>query len=104
MCWTRNKYHYSVRKAKRLAGKIEASNLLEADILGDVALMTEMKRVMGRKNSGQSVPEELDGKVTHDSILERFKECYKELYNSAGSEEAMDSIKHTLEQIIGQSA
>ena len=100
MCWTRNKFHYAVRKAKRLAANVKSRKLLEAAELGDVTLMNEMKRILGRKDNGQSVPESLDGKVTHDSILERFKECYEELYNSAGSDDAMTTIKAKLEDII----
>ena len=98
MCWTRNKYHYAVRRAKRLAGSMESRKLLEAAEAGDTALMAEMKRVLGRKDTGQAVPECLDDKVTHDTILERFKECYEELYNSAGSEDAMNVIKAKLEK------
>ena len=100
MCWARNKFHYAVRKAKRLAGNVQSRKLLEAAEMGDIALMAEMKRILGRKDTGQTVPESLDGKVTHDTILERFKECYEELYNSAGSENAMDIMKAKLEQIV----
>ena len=53
MCWTRNKFHYAVRKAKRLASTIESSKLLEAAESGDLALMSEMKRVLGRKETAQ---------------------------------------------------
>ena len=74
MCWTRNKFHYAVRKAKRLSVNIKSRKLIEAAELGDVNLMFEMKRIIGRKDKGQSVPESLEGKVTHDTILERFKE------------------------------
>ena len=38
--------------------------------------------------------------MTHDSILERFRECYEELYNSAGTEQAMDMIKAKLQNVI----
>ena len=38
--------------------------------------------------------------MTHDSILERFREYYEELYNSAGTEEAMDMIKAKLHSVI----
>ena len=102
MCWTRNKFHYAVRKAKRLAANIESRKLLEAAEVGDMTLMKEMKRILGRKDNGQSVPESLDRKVTHDSILERFKECYEELYNSAGSDDAMTNIKAKLENIVNE--
>ena len=103
MAWTRNKYHYAVRKAKRLADTIKARNLIEAAEEGNAALMEEMKKTLNKKVNGQSVPECLDGKVTHNDILERFKECYEELYNSAGSEDAMITIKLKLEQLIKES-
>ena len=100
MCWTRNKYHYAVRKAKRVASSIESRKLLEASEAGDIALMTEMKRVLGRKDTGQTVPDCLDGKVTHGDILQKFKECYEELYNSAESEDATALIKVKLENMV----
>ena len=76
MCWTRNKYHYSVRKAKKAANNMESNKLLEAADTGDAALFKEMKRIRDGRDIGQIVPDCLDGKVTHDTILERFKECY----------------------------
>ena len=77
MRWTRNKFHYAVRRAKRLAGSIQARKLVTAAEEGNLALMKEMRNTLGKKNQGQSVPESLDGKVTHDSILERFRDCYE---------------------------
>ena len=62
--------------------------------------MSEKKRILGNKDTGQTVPECLDGKVTHDTILERFKDCYEQLYNSAGSEDAMTTVKSKLENIV----
>ena len=62
-----------------MAGNVKSKNLLEAAEQGNLALMEEMRRTLGRKSQGQAVPEELDGKVTHDTILDRFRECYEEL-------------------------
>ena len=103
MTWTRNKSHYAVRRAKRMAESIKARNLLEAAEEGNAALMNEMKKSLNKKVVGQSVPECLDGKVTHDDILERYRECYEELYNSAGSEDAMKTLKLKLGQLISES-
>ena len=69
---------------------------------GDVDLMKELKKTLSHKNSEQAVPECLEGKVTHDTILDRFRECYEDLYNSAGTEEAMDVIKEKLKEIISE--
>ena len=100
MRWTRNKFHYAVRKAKRIAGTVQASKLVLAAEEGNIALMKEMRSTLGKKNQGQAIPENLDGKVTHDSILERFRECYENLYNSAGTEKAMETIKAKLNNLI----
>ena len=100
MRWTRNKFHYAVMRAKRLSGSLQARKLLVAAEEGNIALMKEMKNTLGKKNLGQSIPDSLDGKVTHDSILERFRECYEELCNSAGTEQAMDMIKAKLQSVI----
>ena len=43
MCWTRNKFHYAVRKLKRWKAHTQAQNLLEASERGDVELMSLMK-------------------------------------------------------------
>ena len=101
MCWSRNKYHYAVRRAKRAAGSLKSKMLIEADEKGDAALVREMKRTLGsKKNEGQVVPNCLDGKVTHETILEQFRECYEELYNSAGTVDAMNTIKYKLMPVV----
>ena len=81
---------------------VKARGLLKAAKNGDAALMTEMKRTLMKKNLGQSVPESLEGKVTHDSILDKFKECYEKLYNSAVTEDAIDTIKTKLKKVISE--
>ena len=101
MSWSRNKYHYAVRKAKRAAGSIKSKALVEAAEKGDLELMLEMKKTLGNKSHCQTVPQSLDGKVTHSSILARFRQGYAELYNSAGSTQATATIKQTIGRLIG---
>ena len=86
-----------------MAGQVKSKLLLEAAEQGDAELMKEMKKTLGSKATGQAVPECLDGKVTHDDILDRFKECYEQLYNSAGTEDAMATIKEHLSEVIKNS-
>ena len=52
----------------------------------------------------QTVPDSLDGKVTPETVLERFRECYHDLFNSAGTQNAMTAIKAKLEQLIDASS
>ena len=50
---------------------------------------------------GQSFPECIEGKVAPETILEKFKECYQSLYNSAGSQSGMDEVKKQVDTLIG---
>ena len=79
---------------------IKSEKLMEAAEQGNVALYREMKSTLSRNTGGQTAPESLDGKVTHDTILDRFRECYEQLYNSAGTEDAMTDIKKSPEEVI----
>ena len=54
----------------REAAAVRSRKLLEAAEQGNLALLKEMKNTLEKKNCGQAVPETLDGKVTHDSILD----------------------------------
>ena len=94
MCHARRKYHFAVKKVKRLASTKKAEQLLEASEEGNVALMKELKKSLDGKSTGQTVPESLEGKVTHESILEMFRDCYNDLYNSASTVDAMNDSKN----------
>ena len=100
MSWSRNKYHYSVRRAKKLAASIRAHDLLQAAELGDIHLLKEMKNTLSSKSTPETLPESLDGRVTHDDILDRFKIIYESLYNSAETASAVDDIKIRLRSLI----
>ena len=104
MCNSRTKYHCAVKQAKRNVAHAKAMELLAAAESGDAALMEEMRKTITKKNTAQGVPDCLEGKVTHDSILDKFKDCYKDLYNSAGTSAAMVDIKKRLEQLINVSS
>ena len=95
MCWSRNKYHYAVRKLKKLSAKNRAIELLEASEAGDIALMKAMKEIKGGKSTGQTMPDSIEGKSEHHEILEKFREVYEQLYNSAESKGAMNIIKES---------
>ena len=38
--------------------------------------------------------------MTHEGIVEKFRECYSELYNSADTSKEMMNIKEKVNQII----
>ena len=57
MCWSRNKYHYAIRKVKKLSDQIRAEKLLEAANCGEANLLKEMKNIKGVQKKGQSLKE-----------------------------------------------
>ena len=100
MCWSRNKYHYAVRKLKKNKVHLRAEELLEASESGDIDLMAAMKVIKGKKNTGQTMPDSVEGETESEKILDKFKEVYQLLYNSAGTAEAMKVIKTKLQNLI----
>ena len=99
----RRKYHHAVRLAKRHLNKIKSQNLIVAAESGDREFLAQLKRQLPNKMKGQSIPDCVEGKVTPQSILEKFRESYQNLYNSAASETGMDRIKKQLDiQIMQQ--
>ena len=83
---TQNKYHYAVRQAKRECESLKAATLKETAVSGDLALMAELKKTLSKPKGGQQVPEVLEGEVTEDGILGKFRQLYSELYNSANTD------------------
>ena len=60
-----------------------------------------MKWIKGSSKGGQSVPDSVDGAQGHKEILDKFRQVYSELYNSAESTDAMTEIKRKLQGLIG---
>ena len=63
--------------------------------------MKEMKNIKGSSKGGQSVPDSVDGVCGHEEIVDKFKEVYEELYNSAPTVDNINNIKNTLNNLIG---
>ena len=64
--------------------------------------MKAMKEIKGGKSTGQTMPDSIEGKSEHHEILEKFREVYEQLYNSAESKGAMNIIKEKLSVMINQ--
>ena len=101
MTHSRNKYHYAVRRVKKLSKTIRASNLLDAASKGDANLLKEMKNIKGKKKQSQTLLNNVKGAEGPDEILDKFREVYQALYNSAESVDAMEFIKTKINNLIG---
>ena len=60
VCWSRNKYHYAIRKLRKIQHRDRAQELLEASYRGDIQLLAAMKEVKG-KFKGQIMPTCIEG-------------------------------------------
>ena len=100
MCQARRSYHNAVKQVKRKAGQLKAEKLITAADTGDIELLKELKNTLSKTSAPQLVPDSLDGKVTPNEVIERFRECYEELFNSASTVDAMAGIKAELMQLI----
>ena len=88
----RVKFRAAVRKAKSDLNSSRGSSLLQAAEAGDKQLLKEMRRVMGPKHEVQNLPDSLEGAVGHEDVLEKFRELYSALYNSAGTQVHMEEL------------
>ena len=64
--------------------------------------MKELTKSLGAKQTGQAVPESVEGKASHDDILEVFRENYSNLFNSASSLDTI--IKDRLKELITENS
>ena len=99
MRWTRAKYHYAIRKAKRKANMMKSAKFREASLEGNAALLTEMKSALVSRRTQQPVFDSLDGNVSAEDIDARCRDVYQSLYNSANTDEKMETIKRNMEMI-----
>ena len=100
MCRTRNIYHYAVRKTKRRSQYFKAQKLFEASLSGDMDLLKEMKNIKGGNKLMQDLPDVVEGECGEDQIVDKFKEVYASLYNSAETNEEMKDIKSKIATLI----
>ena len=71
--------------------------MIQAEEVGDKALLQEMKKVTRSKHTAQELSESLEGAVGHSNILAKFRSLYEALYNSTGTEEKMVELKRLME-------
>ena len=100
MSSTRNKYHYAVRRIRRQSDFIKAKKLFEASIDGEMQLLKEMKQIKCGKKVSDELPDNVSGAEGETEIVDKFREVYQALYNSAGSSIEMEEIKAKLSGLI----
>ena len=96
----RTQYHYAVRRLKRKSDLIQAGKLFVASMEGDLHLLKEMKSARGGKGGQSELPETVAGANGQEEIVEKFREVYSTLYNSAESEAEMTDLLARISTMI----
>ena len=104
MCRTRNQYHYTIRRVKKMADTLRAKRLLEASETDSCNLLKEMKKVKGNKKEKNDLPEAVGGAFGQGQIVEEFKAVYSDLYNSADTSEDLAKLKDILKANISENS
>ena len=100
MTQSRNQYHYAVRRTKRRTDLTKAKKLFEASLSGDMNLLLEMKNIRGAKKVHDDLPDNVAGANGEEEIVEKFREVYQAVFNSAGSAAELEVIKRKLATLI----
>ena len=73
---------------------------MKASKQSEIDLLTEMKKIKDVQSQCKAIPDEIDRETEPENILNKFKEVYQELYNSADTSAAMITIKEKLSTLI----
>ena len=93
-------YHYAVRRLKKQADLVRAKKLFEASLKGDLDLLKEMKAVRSGSGGQAELPDTVAGANGPAEIVDKFREVYNALYNSAGTKEEMDRLQNRVAELI----
>ena len=85
---TRNRFHYQIRRCRRVEQYLKNQKIIENCINDDKDLFAEVKR---QRRSGREEDLVIDG-VAGDEIPEKFATVYEELYNREEDGEAVTKI------------
>ena len=97
-------YHYAVRRAQAASDKYSAEGLLASALQGDAALIQEMKVIKKGGGGPAELPDTVAGDNGQEEIVEKFRDIYSALYNSASTQEEMDVLNERIRNLISPSA
>jgi hypothetical protein len=95
-------FRHAVRRVKRADKLHQAKGLFGAAMDGDIRLMEEMRRVKSGKCKMDELAEKVDGVSGEQGVADTFARTYRELYNSAGSEEEMAALQSRIRGLLQQ--
>ena len=100
MARSRNQLHYAVMRTCRSEELQQSNNLFHASLTCDFELIKEMKKIKSGCRATTELTDNVVGAEGEFEIVEKFKEVYSALYNSAGTADEVATIKEKLQELI----
>ena len=96
---TRNRYHYEIRRGKKLADNLKKDALVKACIENNGNIFDIIKKT---RRTASTSPSAIDG-ITN-GIADRFANIYESLYNSVEDKEERNNMRIKIEKCIDVSS
>ena len=96
---TKNRFHYQIRKCRRVENFLRNQKIVENCIENDSDLFKEIKKQRSKQSDSKDVT--IDG-ASGDDIPDTFANIYKELFNRVNDEAKSNEIKDNIEEQLGQ--
>ena len=96
----RAQYHYALRRAQAARDRYCAEGLLAAALQGDTALLKEMKIIKKGGGGPPELPDTVGGANGDEEIVEKFKQIYSTLYNSASTKEGVYILSERIKGLV----
>ena len=100
MVKTRNSYHYAIRKAKKEADFVRAKKLFEASESSCLDLLHELKCIRAGNKAVVDLPDIVAGANGESEIVAKFRDVYRKLYNTWGSQVEMVEVKNKISSLL----
>ena len=95
---SRNKYHYQIRKCRRVETYLRNQRIVENCVENDTDLFSEIKKLRKNYNTDEVT---IDGS-SGEEIPGKFASIYNELFNRGKDDDKIDAMKIELERGISR--
>ena len=93
---SKNRFHYQVRKCKRIEDYLKNNKIVENCLENDTDLFKEIKRQRSNQNDDEVT---IDG-AADDNIPDKFASIYKDLFNSGTDDNDVKAMKAKIDENI----
>ena len=99
---TRAKYHFAIKKIRRLESEIRKDNMLQDSLNGKINDI--LKHIKSTRKTNKGPVNNIDGIMGSDNISSHFSDIYKEIYNRHRSTDNVNKVFSNINNSIDQTA